>query len=53
MAESTVGEKFDKWKYEAKFHPPEELERARNKRVKELEVLLGEVDSLSKGARHG
>ena len=45
------GEKFDKRKFEEKFHPPEELERSRNKRAKELEVLLGEVDSLSKGAR--
>ena len=45
------GETFDKWKFEEKFHPPEELERSRNKRAKELEVLLGEMDSLAKGAR--
>ena len=49
MGES--GEKFDKWKLEEKFHPPESLERSRSKRVKELEVLLGEMESLSKGAR--
>ena len=49
MGES--GEKFDKWKLEEKFHPPESLERSRSKRVKELEVLLGEMESLSRGAR--
>ena len=44
-------EKFDKRRFEEKFHPPEELERSRSKRVEELEVLLGEMDSLSRGAR--
>lgn len=46
-----AAEKFDRWETEDKFHDPKELERSRGKRIKELEVLLGEIDSQTKGAR--
>ena len=38
-----AAEKFDRWETEDKFHDPKELERSRGKRIKELEVLLGEI----------